>query len=114
MLRRRLHSTKIRTGKKTYIAKTALVVGVNQYNSNPLRCCIRDVVAIQKKFEQLGFAVTLAEDPDERELIRLLTDFGFARKKGDLGIFYFAGQGVENHPLPKMSRGSDWAWASNF
>ncbi|GAB3018540.1 hypothetical protein GCM10027051_24710 [Niabella terrae] len=76
--------------------KIALVVGCSQYEfagllENPLN----DAVAIKQNLESLGFDVMYAENPNLKDLKIKIDDFGTELEKYDIGLFYFAGHGVQ-------------------
>ncbi|MCU7693854.1 caspase family protein [Haoranjiania flava] len=76
--------------------KIALVVGCSQYEfagllENPLN----DAVAIKQNLESLGFDVMYAENPNLKDLKIKIDDFGTELEKYDVGLFYFAGHGVQ-------------------
>jgi len=76
--------------------KLALVVGCSEYEfvgrlENPLN----DAVAIKLHLEALGFDVMHLENPALKNLKIGIDDFGTELEKYDVGLFYFAGHGVQ-------------------
>jgi len=74
----------------------ALVVGCGQYEfvehlKNPLN----DAIAIKQNLESLGFEVMHLENPNLKDLKIGIDNFGNALAKYDVGLFYFAGHGVQ-------------------
>lgn len=80
----------------TKLRKLALVVGCSEYEfagllANPLN----DASAVKQKLEELGFDVMHFENPNLKELKIGIDDFGTELEKYDVGLFYFAGHGVQ-------------------
>lgn len=78
------------------LRKFALVVGCSEYEyagklSNPLS----DVNSMRESLSQLGFDVMHLENPNLKELKIKIDDFGIELDKYDVGLFYFAGHGVQ-------------------
>ena len=80
--------------------RKALVVGINDYPSSPLKACINDAAAFGVILETNGdgspnFDVRLYTDVQTKgELIDLIADL-FAGEM-DISLLYFAGHGFEN------------------
>jgi hypothetical protein len=77
-------------------SKFALVIGCSEYNyagilANPLN----DANSIEKKLQGLGFDVMKILNPNQKDLKRIIDDFGDKLKGCDIGLFYFAGHGVQ-------------------
>lgn len=78
------------------LRKLALVVGCGEYEfagtlANPLN----DATAMKQKLEDLGFDVMHLENPNLKGLKIGIDDFGTELEKYDVGLFYFAGHGVQ-------------------
>ncbi|MFZ3136184.1 MAG: caspase family protein [Thermodesulfovibrionales bacterium] len=76
--------------------KLALVIGCSEYNyagvlANPLN----DANSIEEKLQSLGFDVLKILNPNQKELKKIIDDFGDTLKGYDVGLFYFAGHGVQ-------------------
>lgn len=76
--------------------KLALVVGCNEYEfaghlSNPLN----DANDMAKNLADLGFDVMRIENPPLKEMKVEIDNFGIELEKYDVGLFYFAGHGVQ-------------------
>lgn len=80
--------------------RIALVVGCNKYeHAGELKNPLNDAKSMKTKLEKLGFKVILRENPTLRELKMTVDDFGIELKNYDIGLFYFAGHGVQVNGL---------------
>jgi hypothetical protein len=76
--------------------KIALVVGCSQYEfAGHLENPLNDAIAIKQNLESLGFDVMYAENPNLKDLKIKIDDFGTELEKYNVGLFYFAGHGVQ-------------------
>jgi hypothetical protein len=76
--------------------KIALVVGCSQYEfSGHLENPLNDAKSVKENLESLGFDVMYAENPNLKELKIGIDDFGTELEKYDVGLFYFAGHGIQ-------------------
>jgi hypothetical protein len=76
--------------------KIALVVGCSKYEfAGHLENPLNDAMAIKLNLEVLGFDVMHIENPTLKELKVGIDDFGTELEKYDVGLFYFAGHGVQ-------------------
>jgi formylglycine-generating enzyme required for sulfatase activity len=75
--------------------RTALVIGNGNYAAGPLANPANDARAISKVLESLGFEVSLLLDQNLRQMEESVRDFGRKIKRGGIGVFYFAGHGVQ-------------------
>ena len=76
--------------------KLALVIGCSEYNyagilANPLN----DANSIEEKLQSLGFDVMKTLNPNQKDLKIIIDNFGDKLKSYDIGLFYFAGHGVQ-------------------
>ena len=79
-----------------YHNRKALVIGnANYVDQTPLKNPINDAKAVAAKLEQIGFEVTYKENLKVREFGRTITDFEQALQGSDIGLFYYAGHGIE-------------------
>lgn len=78
-------------------ARLALVIGNGAYGSAPLVNPPADARAIAERLRQAGFRVTLKIDAPRRDLQEAIRGFGdaLARDKRAIGVFYYAGHGVQ-------------------
>ena len=75
--------------------RIALVIGNGQYKDAPLHNPVNDAQAIAKVLSRSGFKVALKENIGRAEMQVALREFGDALRKGGVGLFYFAGHGVQ-------------------
>jgi len=75
--------------------KFALVIGNSAYESSPLKNPVNDARAISQTLTALGFQVILKENINQVEMKRAVREFGGKIKNGGVGLFYFAGHGVQ-------------------
>lgn len=76
--------------------KIALVVGCGRYEhegylGNPLN----DAIGVKESLESLGFDVMHIENPSLKDLKIGIDDFGAELEKYNVGLFYFAGHGIQ-------------------
>jgi uncharacterized caspase-like protein len=101
------------SGIETHDRK-ALVIGNGNYEEGRLQNSLNDATDIAKALEELGFEVTLVQNLDLRSMEAAIDDFSRQLRKGGVGVFYYAGYGVqvegENYLIPlkaKLLKGSD-------
>jgi formylglycine-generating enzyme required for sulfatase activity len=75
--------------------RTALVIGNGAYERSPLRNPVHDARAMADVLRTLGFDVAAREDLNEKEMKLAIRAFGQSLLKGGVGLFYFAGHGVQ-------------------
>jgi hypothetical protein len=85
-----------KTSSVEKLIKLALVIGCSEYEfagllANPLN----DATAMKQKLEDLGFDVMHIENPNLKQMKIGIDDFGTELEKYDVGLFYFAGHGVQ-------------------
>src|SRR5262245_22203696 len=73
----------------------ALVIGNGAYRDAPLKNPVHDARAIARALERTGFEVVLFEDADLITMVRALRDFGDRITRHGIGLFYFAGHGLQ-------------------
>jgi formylglycine-generating enzyme required for sulfatase activity len=76
-------------------ARVALVIGNSTYKEAPLRNPVNDAQDIAKELSRLGFKVTLKENADQKTMKQVIREFGNHLKRGGVGLFYFAGHGMQ-------------------
>lgn len=84
--------------------RLALVIGNSAYRNAPLANPANDARAMSTKLRQLGFEVMEKENASREDMVRLSREFGNHLKLGGVGVFYYAGHGVQfnnsNYLLP--------------
>ncbi len=75
--------------------KIALVIGNSAYPSAALRNPVNDAKAMAAKLSGLGFEVILRTDASQRDMTRAVSQFGQKLRGGSIGLFYFAGHGLQ-------------------
>ena len=77
-------------------ARVALVIGNSAYKGAPLRNPVNDATDIAATLRSLGFSVTLRTNADTRQMRAAIRQFAQSLKRGGVGLFYFAGHGVQS------------------
>ena len=84
--------------------RVALVIGNGAYPTAPLKNPVNDASDMAAALKRLGFEVTLLRDATMQQMEGAVREFGLALRRGGLGLFYFAGHGVqvagENYLVP--------------
>jgi uncharacterized caspase-like protein len=76
--------------------RIALVIGNASYSSVPtLVNSTNDARAVTKALQESGFEVMKYENVDHRQMLDVVRLFGEKLGKNDVGLFYFAGHGVQ-------------------
>ena len=85
-------------------SRTALVIGNSAYTSAPLKNPVNDATDMAAILKKLGFTVTLKQNAKQQEMDEAIEAFGNSLKRGGVGLFYYAGHGVQingtNYLLP--------------
>src|SRR5262245_23689355 len=88
--------------------RTALLIGNSNYEQGPLRNPVNDARAVGKLLMDLGFDVTLLFDLNLQQMDEAVRAFGHKIKGGGIGLFYFAGHGLQvegvNYLVPISAR----------
>ena len=75
--------------------RMALIIGNAKYqNLSQLRNPIHDARAMKNALENRGFTVMYKENASKREMKRLIKKFTYKLKAGGVGLYYFAGHGI--------------------
>jgi hypothetical protein len=84
--------------------RIALVIGNGKYVKSPLRNPPNDAADIAASLKKLDFDVRRLINVGQREMEDAIRDFGQRLRRGGIGIFYYAGHGVqvsgENYLIP--------------
>ncbi|MGE0388212.1 MAG: caspase domain-containing protein [Gammaproteobacteria bacterium] len=73
----------------------ALVIGNSAYKGAPLKNPVNDARAMAKALAGTGFEVLLVEDAGRAGMHRAIRDFGDSLLRGGVGLFYYAGHGMQ-------------------
>lgn len=76
--------------------RVALLIGNSAYKESPLKNPVNDAADMAAALRDLGFKVTLRTDASQREMKQALREFARDIKNGGVGLFYFAGHGVQS------------------
>lgn len=87
--------------------RTALVIGNGAYDDAPLKNPVNDARAVASTLGKLGFHVIEKENLNMAQMLEAIQQFGKRIRQGGVGLFYFAGHGVqfqgENYLIPVRS-----------
>jgi hypothetical protein len=75
--------------------RLALVIGNNAYADGVLKNPINDARAMSATLRELGFEVRVLENADRMAMQRAVVDFGRKLNENTVGLFYFAGHGMQ-------------------
>ena len=76
--------------------RVALVIGNGAYKRAPLKNPVNDARAMAQALREVGFDVLLRENVSQQEFIVVLREFGeLLKNRGGVGLFYYAGHGVQ-------------------
>jgi len=75
--------------------RVALVIGNGAYSVGPLKNPVNDATAMATQLQKLGFTVILKKNANLRGMEDALTDFGDRLKRGGVGLFFYAGHGLQ-------------------
>jgi len=85
-------------------SRTALVIGNAAYSEDALTNPANDANDVAEALRSLGFEVTLVLDADLKAMEEALDTFSRQLNRGGVGVFYYAGHGVqvegENYLIP--------------
>ena len=76
--------------------RVALVIGNSSYKDSPLRNPVNDATDMASVLRDLGFKVMLRTDATQRQMKQALREFAQDIRRGGVGLFYFAGHGVQS------------------
>lgn len=88
--------------------RVALIIGNADYANAPLRNPANDARAMAKSLRSLGFEVMEHINVNQETMETAITQFGNKIKNGSVGLFYFAGHGLqvqgENYLIPLKAK----------
>jgi uncharacterized caspase-like protein len=95
-------------GIKLHVERLALVIGNSAYQTAPLKNPLNDAEDMAATLRNLGFKVILKKNADQRTMEDTIRYFGKQLRNGGVGLFYFAGHGVQmegrNYLMPVDAR----------
>ena len=84
--------------------RIALVIGNSAYSISPLANPVNDADSMAQVLEKLGFKVIKGKNLTRKQMRNKIREFGNAIKTAEVGLFYFAGHGIqfdgENYLIP--------------
>jgi hypothetical protein len=75
--------------------RLALVIGNGGYKSSPLKNPVNDAYDMALTLRKLGFEVIHKKNINQRTMEKTIRDFGERLRKDSVGLFYFAGHGMQ-------------------
>jgi formylglycine-generating enzyme required for sulfatase activity len=88
--------------------KVALVIGNGNYPVSPLANARHDAEAVDAALKSLGFDVVSVSDATPQKMNEAIAEFGRRLQAGGIGLFYFAGHGMQTaHSTLLLPAGSD-------
>ncbi len=88
-------------------SKLALIIGNSNYKSSPLSNPVNDARDMADTLAELGFEVAVYTDLNRQGMRQAIRKFGDKLKKSDVGLFYFAGHGIQiggrNYLIPSQT-----------
>lgn len=95
-------------GIKIKESRLALVIGNGAYKKAPLRNPVNDAYDMAEALRKMGFEVIHKENASQRSMENAIRYFGKRLRKGGVGLFYFAGHGIQvkgiNYLIPVDAR----------
>ena len=76
--------------------RLALVIGNGNYAKNALANPVNDAKSIEETLKGIGFEVQRFENLGQKEMARAIDDFGNRLRNYDIGLFFYAGHGVQS------------------
>lgn len=88
---------------QSYQKRLALVIGNSQYqHGGALPNPVNDARAMSSSLQNLGFEVMKFENVTQTQLKQAINSFGIKLKGYDVGLFYYAGHGIQNKGVNYM------------
>jgi uncharacterized caspase-like protein len=76
--------------------RIALIIGNGAYQFDKLRNPVNDATDMAEALKPFGFKVILRTDATQRQMKRALREFRSELTRGGVGLFYYAGHGVQS------------------
>lgn len=80
-------------------SRYALVIGNSDYKKSPLKNPVNDSQDMAKVLSESGFEVDLLVNASQRQMEKSIQNLGVKLRNGGVGLFYFAGHGVQVNNL---------------
>ena len=75
--------------------RIALIIGNADYVSTPLKNPVNDARLMDSTLRELGFKTIKIENATQKKMKQAIDDFGRQIKNGGVGLFYYAGHGIQ-------------------
>lgn len=75
--------------------RVALIIGNSNYDVGRLKNPVNDATDMANALKKIGFSVILKNDAGHKEMEKAIKEFGHQLKKDDVGLFFYAGHGVQ-------------------
>jgi len=76
-------------------SRVALVIGNSNYDESPLPNPVNDAKDMTEALRSLAFEVIYKENLPQNDMKRAIREFGNKIKNGGVGLFYYAGHGIQ-------------------
>ena len=76
--------------------RLALIIGNSNYTKRSLANPVNDARSIEGALKGIGFEVLRFENMGQKEMTRMIDDFGNRLKNYDIGLFFYAGHGLQS------------------
>lgn len=88
---------------QTYLKRLALVIGNSAYqNGGTLKNPVNDARAISSALQNAGFEVLRHENLTQNQMKKAINDFGLKLRDYEVGLFYYAGHGIQHKGVNYM------------
>jgi hypothetical protein len=78
--------------------RLALIIGNADYkNEKSLKNPINDANDMEKALRSMGFDVIARLNAGKKDMVEIIREFGNLLKKNEVGLFYFAGHGIQHN-----------------
>jgi uncharacterized caspase-like protein len=81
--------------KEAHQRRLAIVIGNSDYEKSKLKNPVHDAQSMARLLKRLDFEVDLIKDGRRRLMIEEINSFGRKLRQADVGLFYYAGHGVQ-------------------
>ncbi len=84
-----------KSAAKAQQRRLAVVIGNSAYEKSKLKNPVNDAKSMTHLLRRLDFEVELVENGNRRAMISKINDFGRKLRQADVGLFYYAGHGIQ-------------------